>query len=1014
MIWSSEGVVSAQTYVTVTHLTPSDLIDQLQLLYPRTLRRTTSVSAPGPVEYRVNLGTPATELTLRIGQKPNEVQLQGEAEIVKQGIALIDGLERQRSKQGARVLRQHRETIPGITPPGDAKVSRGREIQLAQFSEVPSASAAAAQQEEVPNTQESNLDPAIRQRLRDLGDDVQVEVLPELDVIILRGRDQEIDELAKIIQQIERLAVDAQPRIELFELKHTQDQAIAELVEQVEDQYTGARQGRVSITPLGKPNALLVIGWGSAVDATIDLVTKLDQPVDPNTQFDLIFLRHAVASTAATTLQEFFENREGLGPRVTITSDRRTNALIIHASPRDIQEARQILERLDTPHGSSRNQARVITLSHSLAADIATVLEDLLDALRGENANDRSAALELLTLDDNGRRALMSVPLDGVRITPNPFNNSLVVSGPAESLDAVVQLVELLDTPRDSSQIKVFPIENGDATNLVRVLQSLLLANGGTRTQLPNATGEGSLAPLRFSVDERTNTIIATGPEGDLKIVAALLARLDESDASQRKNAVYHLKNAPAAEVATAINQFLTSKRQIEDVASASSNVFQQIEKEVVVVPEPINNKLILSATPRFFDELNDLIQRLDEAPPQVVIQVLIGEVALNNAEEFGVELGLQDSVLFDRSLLGDLVTTVNTTQTSTPAGVVTVTEQVIQAATNSPGFNFNNSPLGNSGSTRALTNSNRVGGQGLSSFAVGRINNELGFGGLVLSASSESVSMLIRALQESRRIEILSRPQVRTLDNQPAYVQVGQRVPRIVSASVTQFGQTNAIDFDDVGLILAVTPRISPDGTVVMEIDAEKSSLATEEGIPISTSADGTIIRAPIVNSTRAQTTVSAASGETIVLAGLITKHDATVNRRVPHLSEIPLLGNLFRFDSNITRRTELLIVLTPHVIHAPEDSERIKQMEVARMSWCAADVFDIHGDINFQFVEDHQFLDAETDVVYPDVDPRGMNTPAPTPSTEDETGETINTNLPSDKNTLPIPTTRARSTAP
>ena len=164
---------------------------------------------------------------------------------------------------------------------------------------------------------------------------------------------------------------------------------------------------------------------------------------------------------------------------------------------------------------------------------------------------------------------------------------------------------------------------------------------------------------------------------------------------------------------------------------------------------------------------------------------------------------------------------------------------------------------------------------QGLTNFSLGRINNEFGFGGLVLSASSESVSLLIRALQESRRVDILSRPQVRTLDNQSAFIQIGERVPRVVQSTVTTGGNiTNEIELENVGLILGVTPRISPDGMVVMEIDAEKSELGREaEGVPISISQTGTIIRAPIVRTTVAQATVSSADGETIVLGGLITK---------------------------------------------------------------------------------------------------------------------------------------------
>jgi len=349
------------------------------------------------------------------------------------------------------------------------------------------------------------------------------------------------------------------------------------------------------------------------------------------------------------------------------------------------------------------------------------------------------------------------------------------------------------------------------------------------------------------------------------------------------------------------------------------------------------------------------------------MIQVLIAEVSLNSADEFGIELGLQDTVLFDRSLLGDLLTTVNSTTTSTPAGVVTVTEEIIQAASNQPGFNFNSTgPLGNSGSQRALANSKATGGQGVSNFAVGRVNNELGFGGLVLSASGRNVSALLRALQESRRLEILSRPQIRSLDNQPAYIQVGQKVPRITGSVVNQNGQTNTVDLENVGLILGVTPRISPDGTVVMEVDAEKSQLGTEiDGIPITVSNDGTIIRSPRIETTTAQTTVSAASGETIVLGGLISKSQQQVNRKVPWLGDLPLLGRLFRFDSDIGKRTELVIILTPHVIRSSYDNERIKELELARMSWCAADVYEVHGDINM----DHRFYDTEADthVVYP-----------------------------------------------
>src|SRR5207237_896784 len=140
-----------------------------------------------------------------------------------------------------------------------------------------------------------------------------------------------------------------------------------------------------------------------------------------------------------------------------------------------------------------------------------------------------------------------------------------------------------------------------------------------------------------------------------------------------------------------------------------------------------------------------------------------------------------------------------------------------VLAASNTPGFNFNNQPLGNSASDSALRNATKIGGQGVGDFGVGRTNSTLGFGGLVLSASSESVSALLRALRECRRTDVLSRPQIMTLDNQAAFIQVGQRVPQITGVNTTTIGQTNTVTTVNTGIILGVTPRISPDGLVVM-----------------------------------------------------------------------------------------------------------------------------------------------------------------------------------------------------
>ena len=367
----------------------------------------------------------------------------------------------------------------------------------------------------------------------------------------------------------------------------------------------------------------------------------------------------------------------------------------------------------------------------------------------------------------------------------------------------------------------------------------------------------------------------------------------------------------------------------------------------MIVVPEPVSNSLIVSATPRYFDEIKRVVTELDRRPPMVVIQVLIAEVTLRDTDQFGVELGLQDSLLFDRGIASNR-------------------------------FLWNGQPLGNDNTPASLATRNAAAAQAITNFTLSRSDPTLGFGGLVLQASSDSVNMLIRALQESERLQVISRPQVQTLDNQPAFVQVGAQVPRIQSSQITNFGTQNNTSDVSVGIILQVTPRTSPDGMIVMEVDAEKSAVGPEAtGIPISITTNGQVIRSPQILITRAQTTVSARSGQTVILGGLITNNQEEITRRVPYLADIPVLGRLFRFDSVFKQRTELLIILTPFILQSEENIESMNLRESERMSWCLGDIVNIHGPVGM--AGNPAFNPQASPVIYPDLQPGG---PEPTPA--------------------------------
>jgi type II secretory pathway component GspD/PulD (secretin) len=415
-----------------------------------------------------------------------------------------------------------------------------------------------------------------------------------------------------------------------------------------------------------------------------------------------------------------------------------------------------------------------------------------------------------------------------------------------------------------------------------------------------------------------------------MEVIEALLVRLDEGDLRQRENIVFKLRNSPALNVAEALSAFMQAQ---SDLASADPDLvssYEQMEKEVIIIPETVSNSLLINASPAYFDQMQAFVMELDRAPAQVAIKALIVEVELDDNDEFGIELGFQDSLLFDRGLLnGDNFQTIQQTLSDPSTGIVTTTDIVVNSEF-LPGFPFNNFPLGNN----TAIHPGGVGKQVLSNFNLGRVNGDLGYGGLVLSAGSESVNVLLRALSSTRKLEILSAPMIQALDNQEAQIQVGQEVPRIdgFATNATTNVITPTFTQQIVGITLFVTPRISPDGQIVMEVVARKDEL-TSVGVTLTIDQNGNPITSPILNITEVRTSVTVANNQTIVLAGLITRREETIERKVPWLGDIPVLGRAFRIDTHSTRRKELLIFLTPRIVQTHADHERIKQIEIERM---------------------------------------------------------------------------------
>lgn len=832
---------------------------------------------------------------------------------------------------------------------------------------------------------------------------VKIRVVDELNAIVLIGDPEDVKKVKEMILNIVSTAGESQPISKLYPVKFADSATLKATIDQIYETAYLDNNGVAEIVAITTPNSLMVVGQETAQSIIADLVAKLDietPDTDETLDFRVFRLKHMSAVDAGTQLSGYFRPSQGetdfqeiqagnwiasVAGLVSIIIDYRSNSVIVKGNQSVLRNAERILSELDIDTSDTAHVVRFFKVYNTLAVDIASILQNAINGqlegapqelTNGQNqqfgaqnnaaggfgtqnrANLPVSMLKMTTIDKDGAVTKSGILLS-VKVTADANSNQLIVTGPENSMDLIEALVKQLDQiPDAETQIKVFTITNGDANELLTTLQTIFgsdqaqtgvaggqSTNGNLPLQTASATAGASLINLRFGVDARTNSIIASGPAGDLQLIESILNRLDEQDVTNRINQVYKLSNAPAEDVALAINNWLDGRQEVFDADPTTNAEYVSARRQVVVVEELISNSLIISATPAYFDEVMELIEALDRRPPMVKIKVMLAQVRLDKLTEFGVEVGIQDSLLFDRGL-----------------GVI--------------GFPFNQAGIGNNADALSLSTREFLAGQALSSLKVGRENTNLGYGGMVLSAGSESINVLLRALQNREVARVLSTPDIMTVENLQGRVQVGQKVPRIIGAGQTQFGGIfNEVADEDVGVILSVTPRVSPDGMIIMAVDAVNSKLGSEaDGVPVFVS-EGQIVRSPPIDIIQAQTTVMARSGQTVAFSGLIQDSVTQQKRGTPILSDLPVIGPLFTFESDEHERDELLIILTPYLVDNEAQLEASNQAAMSRMNWCLADVADVYGSgIGYDGFDPENLESIQTPTYFPDEDPTGQ----------------------------------------
>jgi general secretion pathway protein D len=497
-------------------------------------------------------------------------------------------------------------------------------------------------------------------------------------------------------------------------------------------------------------------------------------------------------------------------------------------------------------------------------------------------------------------------------IAVNANNNTLVITDYADNIARLTRVIEGVDRPQ--SDVVVIPVVHASAVDLAATLNRLFGDGASGAGGVVGAGAAGGDASQRFMAmaEHRTNHVLIRSGNAS-KIVGArqLLARLDIRGANGNIHVVF-LKNSEASKVAETLRAvisgeappmapsapgsgFTNSAASLQTAPPAQGLSTGGVSPALgaaapaqngggsIVQADVANNALIITAPEATYNNLRLVIDQIDRRRPQVFVEALIAEVSVERLAELGI-------------------------QWQTTGGVGSVGNPSVIGGTNFGGPGQN------------------IIGAAINPLSLGRGLNLAVAAGTVTIGGVEilNLAMLARALETDAKANILSTPNLMTLDNEEARIVVGQNVPFITGQYTnTGGGTTPANPFQtivrqDVGLTLRVRPQISEGGTIKMQIAQEISTLV---GATLNNPTG------PVTNKRSIDTTVMADDGSIIALGGLIQDVYEGGVEKIPFLGDIPYLGALFRYDSRKRVRSNLIVFLRPEVMRDRDSYTNVTQ---------------------------------------------------------------------------------------
>ncbi len=483
-------------------------------------------------------------------------------------------------------------------------------------------------------------------------------------------------------------------------------------------------------------------------------------------------------------------------------------------------------------------------------------------------------------------------------INANPGNNTLVITDYADNLTRLGKIIAALDAP-SSADFDVIPVRHAIASDIAVMVNRLLEPSSG-------GADSGRVTVL---ADPRTNTLILRAPSvARANLTKSLIAKLDQPTKQAGNVHVVYLKNADATKLAQTLRAVITSDASASTASSSPSTPNAPISapnsppnslgsgvtntassfgatpstssggQGGFIQADSATNTLIITANEATYRNIRAVIDQLDVRRVQVYIESLIVEVNSGKEAEFGIQwMGLSGN--------GDSKYRVGAADTSTLAD--------------------KNNLL-----TLAAGKGKILPGNG---FSLGIFKQ---------TAGQLTLGALAHAMENDNGVNILSTPNLITLDNEEAKIIVGQNVPFITgqyaNSGSTGSGATvnpfTTVDRKDVGLQLRVKPQVSEGGTVKLQIYQESSSID-----------DATNTAGIITKKRSIETSVLADDGQIVVLGGLMEDSSTDKLEKVPGLGDIPILGNLFKYQARKRQKTNLLVFLRPMVIKTEEQNNSL-----------------------------------------------------------------------------------------